>query len=155
MLDLKVGSLVSGRQRHAALQAITDDLLLNVSPFVFALLAEWGRADVIGHAREISVRNRAALMKTLAHGPLTVVDGGPTMSVAWVRIPDGWDCLDFCDWLEKWSITVLPGRPFFWADPDRGAGFVRIALMRPAESFEASIAALARVVNEYDPSTSR
>ena len=120
MLDLKVGSLVSGRQRHAALQAITDDLLLNVSPFVFALLAEWGRADVIGHAREISVRNRAALMKTLAHGPLTVVDGGPTMSVAWVRIPDGWDCLDFCDWLEKWSITVLPGRPFFWADPDRG-----------------------------------
>jgi aspartate/methionine/tyrosine aminotransferase len=151
MLDLKVGSIVSGQRRHAALQAITDDLLLNVSPFIFALLAESVRSDVIGHAREISVRNRAALVKTLTGGPLSVMDGCPTMSVAWVRIPKGWDCLGLCGWLEEWGITVLPGRPFFWADPDQGAGFVRIALMRPAASFDASVGALARAVSGYEP----
>jgi amino acid adenylation domain-containing protein len=151
LLDLKVGSLVSGRHRHAALQAITDDLLLNVSPFVFALLAEFGRADIIGHARDISVRNRAALEQALAGGPLTVVVGGPTMSIAWVRIPDDWDCVEFCDWLEKRSITLLPGRPFYWADPEQGARHVRVALMRPAASFAASVAALADAVGDYEP----
>jgi aspartate/methionine/tyrosine aminotransferase len=154
MLDLKVGSLVSGRQRHAALQAITDDLLLNVSPLIFALLAESAGADVVSHAREVSVRNRTALVRALGDGPLTVSDSGRTMSVAWVRLPATWDCLSFCDWLEQWSITVLPGRPFFWADPEQGANFVRIALMRPVESFEASVLALANVANHYEASTS-
>ncbi|MFD7921594.1 pyridoxal phosphate-dependent aminotransferase [Streptomyces sp. NPDC059740] len=151
MLDLKVGSLIAGPRRHAALQAITDDLLLNVSPFVFALLAESGRADVVGHARDTSVRNRSALVKALAGGPLSVVDGGPTMSVAWIRLPEGWDGVELCGWLGERGVGVLPGSPFYWADPDQGSGFVRVALMRPVDSFEASATALARTVADYEP----
>jgi amino acid adenylation domain-containing protein len=149
LLDLKVGSIISGRQRNAALQSITDDLLLNVSPFVFALLAESGLADVIGHARKVSVVNRAALTTALSGGPLSIMDAGPTMSVAWIRLPEAWDAGDLVAWLAARDIVVLPGMPFFWADPSQGSRFVRVALMRPAESFATSAAALAGAVSEY------
>jgi aspartate/methionine/tyrosine aminotransferase len=149
LLDLKVGSIVSGRHRNDALQSITDDLLLNVSPFVFALLAESGPADVVGHARKVSVVNRAALDTALAGGPLSIVGGGPTMSVAWIRLPGTWDAGDLVAWLAARSIVVLPGMPFFWADPDQGSRFIRVALMRPAASFAASAAALADAVSQY------
>ena len=71
------------------------------------------------------------------------------MSVAWVRLPEGWDCEVLCAWLEPRGISVLPGRPFFWADQARGAGFLRIALMRPPEAFAAAATALARAVLEH------
>lgn len=151
LLDLKVGSLVSGARRYPALREITDDLLLNVSPFVLALLAEPESADIVEHARELSVRNRAALVRAVAGGPLTVVDGGATMSVAWTKLPGAWESAKLCEWLGDRGIAVLPGEPFYWADPGQGSGFVRIALMRPVESFAAAAAALAEVVLDYAP----
>lgn len=148
-LDMKLGSLVAGPRRHDALRAITDDMILNVSPFVFALITDAGRSGVVRDARSASVRNRAALVKQLAGGQVSVMEGGAGMSVAWLRLPDGWDSTEVCEWLQERNIAVLPGRPFFWADPEQGARYLRIALMRPVESFEASVKALADALAQY------
>jgi aspartate/methionine/tyrosine aminotransferase len=153
MLDLKVGSLVSGPQRYDALRAITDDLLLNVSTFIFQLIAESGKSGVVAHARSTSVRNRAALTEALAGGPASVADGGATMSVAWILLPDGWDCLDLCTWLQRRGIAVLPGSPFFWHEPRQGSRYIRVALMRAADKFAMSAKALAGALAEYAPET--
>ncbi len=149
MLDLKIGGLVAGPRRHEALEAITDDMILNVSPFVFALIAEAGRSGVVGSARATSVRNRAALVKELAGGPVSVMDGGSSMSVAWLRLPEGWDGVELCGWLQQRGIAVLPGGPFFWARPEEGSRYLRIALMRPVDSFEKAVKALADALARY------
>lgn len=149
MLDLKVGSLVSGPRRYHALRAITDDLLLNVSAFIFNLIAESEKFGVVSHARSMSVENRAVLVRALANGPASVVDGGATMSVAWVRLPERWNCTELCAWLQRKGIAVLPGVPFFWAAPEQGARFIRIALMRPMDHFEMAAKALASALAEY------
>ena len=135
-LDLKVGTLVCGHRRQADLQAITDDLLLNVSPFVFALLAEYAKADVLERAREVSRTNRAALLECLHGGPLRIegnADG--CMSVAWAALPKGWDAFALCTRLAEQGISVLPGGPFYWAEPARGSSYVRVALMRDPVGF--------------------
>jgi len=150
VLDLKLGSLVVGTRRFEALEAITDDMILNVSPFVFALIAEAGRSGVVGSARSTSVRNRAVLVKELAGGPVSVMDGGATMSVAWLLLPEGWDGIEVCGWLQERGIAVLPGGPFFWAGPEQGARYLRIALMRPAEPFETAVKALADALAHYE-----
>ena len=158
MLDLKLGSLVAGPRRHDALRVITDDMILNVSPFVFALITDAGRSGAVRDARSASVLNRAALVKELDGGPVTVMEGGSAMSVAWLRLPEGWDSGEVCGWLQKRGIAVLPGRPFFWADQEQGARYLRIALMRPVASFESSVKALADALARYGgpaPATGR
>ncbi|GAA5198350.1 aminotransferase class I/II-fold pyridoxal phosphate-dependent enzyme [Rugosimonospora acidiphila] len=150
-LDLKLGSLIAGPRRWDALEAITDDLLLNVSAFIFALIAESGKSGIVERARSTSATNRAILAEALADGPVSPVEGGATMSVAWLHLPEGWDCLELCVWLQTRGIAVLPGAPFFWAEPERGSRFIRIALMRPLGEFEAAAKELASALTDYQP----
>lgn len=152
MLDLKIGALVSGPRRYAALGAITDDLLLNVSPFIFALIAESGRSGVLDQARAIGAANRAVLTEALAGGPVRLLKGGARMSIAWLELPAGWDGSEVCAWLHQRSIAVLPGGPFFWAAHEQGAGNLRIALMRPEKDFETGARALADAFRQYGTS---
>jgi aspartate/methionine/tyrosine aminotransferase len=148
-LDLKVGTLVCGPQRHDALETVTDDLLLNVSPFIFALLTELGGSGVVGRSRSTSSVNRGVLERALEGGPLVVQQAGAYMSVAWVRMPSGWTAAEFCAWLSPRGIALLPGMPFFWADHAAGEPFVRAALMRSEQDFAAGAAALADASTEY------
>lgn len=148
-LDLKVGSLICGEQRHAALRAISEDIVLNVSSFIYQLITESGRFDAIEHARATSVANRAALRTALVDSPAELVDGGNMMSVGWVRLPEDWNCNELVEWLHERGIGVLPGTPFFWNAPEQGNRFIRLALMRPEAEFETSAKALARALGEY------
>jgi aspartate/methionine/tyrosine aminotransferase len=123
--------------------------VLNVSPFIFHLIAESGKTGIIEHARSTSVANREVLRKALFDGPAVLVEGGAVMSVGWVRLPEGWDCFELCVWLQERGIGVLPGAPFFWNAPEQGRRFIRIALMRTASEFDTGATMLAKALVEY------
>jgi aspartate/methionine/tyrosine aminotransferase/acyl carrier protein len=148
-LDLKIGSLVVDARLHPRLQEITDDLLLNVSPFIFALIRDYIEADKDLSSRQVGAVNREVLERALDGAPVTITPAAGPMSVAWLALPDGWRADDLCDWLTEQEVSVLPGWPFFWADTEAGQSFIRVALMRPEEDFAAAAAALAEALGRY------
>lgn len=148
-MDLKIGSLVCSAHRQGALQTITDDLLLNVSPFIFTLVAEHVRLEGRAESNRISEQNRATLTRLLADGPVQVDDCAARMSVAWVRLPTSWTATDTCAWLGAHGMAVLPGNPFFWNRPEAGDNYIRVALARPEQEFSESAAALAVLLRRY------
>lgn len=150
-LDLKVGTLIADPSCHAGLQAITDDMLLNVSPFVFALVAEYIRRDGARESLRVEGRNRAVLRESLAGGPLQLIDPPGPMSVAWLRMPEGWVDTEAADWLAEQGVSVLPGGPFFWDDREEGQSYLRVAMMRPEDEFATGAAALAEAAARYRP----
>jgi aspartate/methionine/tyrosine aminotransferase len=148
-LDLKVGSLVADATLHVRLQEITDDLLLNVSPFIFGLVRDYIRADGSVSCRTTGQINRASLKQALQGGPVAVMPASGPMSVAWLRLPETWRVSELCDWLSDEGISVLPGSPFFWADHSLGEQYMRVALMRPEAGFAAGANALADAFWRY------
>ncbi|MFD1151392.1 aminotransferase class I/II-fold pyridoxal phosphate-dependent enzyme [Saccharothrix hoggarensis] len=148
-LDLKIGSLIADARVYPRLQEITDDLLLNVSPFIFALIRDYVDADRELSSRQVGAVNRGVLERALEGGPVTPVPAAGPMSVAWLRLPEGWRASDLCDWLTEQEVSVLPGWPFFWADHSAGEGFVRVALMRSEGDFADAARALAEALERY------
>lgn len=148
-LDLKVGSLLADDETYDALQEITDDVLLNVSPFIFALLEEHIRHEGIADSLRISTVNRRALTKALEGGLVRLPLQDSTMSVALLQLPEGWDGEELCAWLEWMDVSVLPGGPFYWDRREEGARHVRIALMRPVAEFAESARVLADAFEQY------
>lgn len=150
-LDLKVGTLIADASCHAELQAVTDDLLLNVSPFVFALLTEYIHRDGARSSLRVEERNRALLSDALSGAAVALVDAPGPMGVAWLRLPDGWVDVDVVDWLTSEGVAVLPGSPFFWADRGAGASYLRVAMMRPENEFARGVSALVEALSRYRP----
>lgn len=134
-LDLKVGSLVCSDDLYDDLQRITDDCLLNVSAFIFALLREYIVRDDGSGSRAVALANRRRLRDALAATPVEMLGEDGPMSVAWLRLPQGWKSSVLAVRLAQHGISVLPGGPFFWADSGAGEPFVRAALMRPEADF--------------------
>ncbi|GAA3427117.1 aminotransferase class I/II-fold pyridoxal phosphate-dependent enzyme [Streptosporangium nondiastaticum] len=148
-LDLKIGSLVADARLHSRLQEITDDLLLNVSPFIFTLIHEYMNVDEETSSRAVGRANRKVLEHALKDSQVAVVPAEGPMSVAWLRLPEGWRAGELCDWLISQGISVLPGSPFFWADGSLGESYLRVALMRPEADFGAGARALADAFEQY------
>lgn len=152
-LDLKVGFILSSAYLHTELLRISDDVLLNVSPFIFALLVEYITLErelpeeytVINLARA----NRAILRQALSDTPLESVNSSSNISVEWIRLPSSWNSEHFCRWLERRQICLLPGPPFFWDQMDLGLSYVRLALMRPRDFFLTAAESLRNAALEY------
>jgi aspartate/methionine/tyrosine aminotransferase len=149
MLDMKVGMLVASPSLRTPVREITEDYLLNVSPFVLKLLTEYIRSDPERSWLEIVDANRARLREALLDTGAELVDARAAQSIAWVRLPDGWDGDDFCRWTSDRGVALCPGGPFYWHEPERGAGFVRIALLRPTHYFAAAAAHLSALMEVY------
>ena len=67
-----------------------------------------------------------------------------------MALPESWDGDHLCRWLSGRGISLCPGGPFFWFDPDMGRGFVRIALMREEAYFADAAVRLRELLQEYD-----
>jgi aspartate/methionine/tyrosine aminotransferase len=153
-LDLKTGFVVASPGIHRCLTDITDDVLLNVSPFCLRILKEYilqERSVVENSARSVATENREILRSYLSRTSLDTVDRHSTISVEWIGLPAGWHSVRVCEWLYQRSITILPGTQFFWAQEELGLPYVRVALMRPPSSFEAAAKALCEAVSCYRP----
>jgi aspartate/methionine/tyrosine aminotransferase len=147
-LDLKAGSLVADPVTYEPLQRITDDCLLNVSPFIFCLLRELIEIDHELDCRRVAQANRRALADALHGAPVRVEQATGPMSVAWLRVPDDWlSAAELCTELARHGVAVLPGSPFFWETPEDGDKHLRVALMRPEDDFARGVSALRRALD--------
>lgn len=118
-------------------------VLLNVSPFVLNFLAQYVEdsiEDSFASVREVITRNREAARRYLAGTVLEHVEPVVNTSVGWFRITDpATTATELQKRLQRHEIYVLPGTYFYWDSPHRGERYVRIALAREPELFEAAL----------------
>ena len=135
--ELKIGTLIFSSTLADQVRRIYTDFILHVSPFVVRLLTEFiqdSASDHLAHVRNIISTNRRELYKSVADTVLQPVEE-PFMSLSWLRIREGATASEIQRTLADAHIYVLPGYNFFWANRERGAKYVRIALARDPRVF--------------------
>ncbi len=144
-LDLKLGILLCSESLYHSLNDITNDFLLNVSPFVFKMITEYIRAeknpDQYSFEKTI-IKNRNTLEGLFSNTPFVVQNNNSKISVAWIKLPNGMKASNLCKYLEEKGIFVLPGNPFFWNDQNMGESYFRVALARPTDFFDKAVSKL-------------
>jgi aspartate/methionine/tyrosine aminotransferase len=152
VLDLKVGMTVSSPAVADKVQEITEDYILNVSPFLLRLLTTYIESDPerswLGIARE----NREALEAALAGSGAVVGSERGAETIAWVDLGPAGDSDEFCRWANGEGVAVCPGGPFFWDSPEKGSRYIRVALLRPKRYFAEAVALLRALLDSYSAS---
>ena len=149
-LDLKLGILLASESMYYSLQEVTNDFLLNVSPFILMLLTEYIKAEnETDSYLQIVNANREKLIESFANTSWKIQNENSRLSVAWIKIPKGKRSYEVCRWLETKKIFTLPGGPFFWNDNSQGESYFRVALARPTDFFDIAAKKLAQACNEY------
>ncbi|MFE4898314.1 LL-diaminopimelate aminotransferase [Peribacillus butanolivorans] len=88
---------------------------------------------------------RDALITGLAKGGWHVPKSSATMFI-WAQIPAGWKSRDFAyELIEKVGVTVVPGDAF----GEQGEGYVRMALVQPAERLTEAAEKIQLFLEEY------
>jgi aspartate/methionine/tyrosine aminotransferase len=156
--DVKVGFLCASPTLYPVLSGITDEILLNVSPFALSLLERFAmveRTTIGGAARFLCANtaetNRSYLRQLLARSPVSIEYPASQISVEWLRLPTPWHSVSLIGWLADKGIGILPGGPFHWEDPEQGRSFIRVALMRDPAHFRRGAHALAAALVTYQP----
>ncbi len=148
-LDLKAGFLVFPPAEQLPLRRIHTDILLGISPLILLLLRHFADDASDGGLAELHrfvAGNRLLLRRTLGTVPaLAFADPASRISVERLTVPAGTTGTAVWRELRERSVHVLPCRQFYWADPDAGERYVRIALSRPPEM----IAAVGAVIRDY------
>ena len=158
--DMKCSFTVSYPSAFAnKVREVADELLLNVSPTVLALLSRILTAAVSGGDRQVSGRGPLTLRRELASRNRAKLNGMlqslclPTAQdsesfVAWVPLIDGWSASEVAHLSESAGVSILPGDEFFWAyeDPPQ---YLRVALLRDEAYFGEAIEILADAIALY------
>jgi len=86
---------------------------------------------------ELLDRNRALAKQYLDGEKLRYCEPQVKTSVAWFEIGDPEINADQLQQLMlSHNVYVLPGKYFYWANPERGQRYIRIALARDTDIFE-------------------
>lgn len=152
--DLKVGLTVTSESVHEQMLHINEDLVLNVSPFTLKVLTACMDHDLASDessARRTVATNRALLRGLIADTALEPAQPDSVISVEWLSLPSGWQASAVCAWLADNDIHVLPGMPFFWADPTSGESYLRVSYARGTGQFAAAAHALVDALANYRP----
>jgi aspartate/methionine/tyrosine aminotransferase len=87
--------------------------------------------------------NRALLRKRLSGLPaVSFPDADSRISVERLALPAGFTGSDTRQKLCERAVHVLPCRQFFWAEPEAGERYIRLALSRPSEIIRTAAAAI-------------
>jgi aspartate/methionine/tyrosine aminotransferase len=143
-------AVTRGRGLFDRLYDIYTDFLLHVSPAGIKLVHEFVRlsgTDNMWSVHEVVRVNRKALYEGLAGTFLTPCER-PFASVAWLRIDGPLSGLELKRILDEHGVFVLPGDHFFWHERGRGEKFIRVALVRDADTFREAAALLGKVCRE-------
>ena len=145
-LDLKIGFLAFSRNEELPLHRIYTDILLGVSPLLMLMIkqfAEDARDGGFAELHRFIHSNRTLLRKQFAGIPeIGVPEEDSRISVEWLALSDDYVGSEIWHALHQRSVHVLPCRQFFWADPESGERYIRLALSRPPEMIRAGAAAI-------------
>jgi enduracididine biosynthesis enzyme MppP len=146
VLDLKLGFLVFAPGDPLPLRKVYTEILLGVSPLILLLvrnLAEDAGEGGFAELHRLVAANRSLVRALLAGAGLHCPDPGSRISVERIALPPGISGTRMCRALAAQGVHVLPGRQFYWADPQAGERFVRVALSRQADGLTAAAEAIA------------
>ncbi|HEY6309492.1 MAG TPA: aminotransferase class I/II-fold pyridoxal phosphate-dependent enzyme [Streptosporangiaceae bacterium] len=146
-LDLKIGFLAFPRdERLLPLHRIYTDILLGVSPLLMLLVQRFAEDAHDGGFSELHRfihSNRALLRKRLSGIPaISFPDTDSRISVERLALPTGFTGSDMRHTLCERAVHVLPCRQFYWAEPEAGERYIRLALSRPPEMIRTAAAAI-------------
>lgn len=152
-LDLKIGALLASDNVRKSLQLITDDFLLNVSPFIFKLLSMYAKNESTRKHfsfQKIVGQNRKFIYESIDTQFIRTTNDKAKTSVEWLHLTKKWKSAELCRWLGKRNMHVLPGEQFFWNQPILGDRYIRIALMRPTKQFAGSFLYLVELLQQFE-----
>lgn len=134
-LDLKIGWIVMSTDLSAPVPKIYSDLLLGISPLVFALVSRFSAdaaASGLTDLHRFIADNRKTVRGALADAPgVRFPDATNRGSVERIQL-DRWSGAQVWQAMRERNVYLLPCEQFYWADPSAGRNAVRVALARPA-----------------------
>jgi aspartate/methionine/tyrosine aminotransferase len=146
---LKLGFLGASIGTRLPFAEAAADVLLTVSPFVARLVEELAIDMAAGGLRqlhELIAGNRACIAEALdGFAEASLADGASRVSVARVELIDPSATRIWGRLLQR-GVHTVPCRPFYWADPDEGERYLRVALARNREDVEGAVGAIREVL---------
>ncbi|MFF4544133.1 aminotransferase class I/II-fold pyridoxal phosphate-dependent enzyme [Streptomyces sp. NPDC001435] len=151
--DAKAAMITPSDDIHEDVYNLHTSVLLNVSPFVLNMLTQYvedSHADQLASVREVLGVNRDAIGKALDGTVLELQNPVADVSVAWARInhPE-LTASELQRVLGAREVYVLPGRYFFWSQPDKGESYLRFALAREPRTFADAMVRMREVLDRH------
>jgi aspartate/methionine/tyrosine aminotransferase len=151
--DTKCATIMSSQAINADIYSIVTSVLLNVSPFILNVVTQYIRdssEDDFESVRCVLEVNRTAARHHLKGDFLSYVTPMVETSVAWFEIlREGVTADDLQAYLMEYEVYVLPGKYFYWSQPQTGQKYIRLALARKPEEFEQAVKTIALALEHY------
>ena len=151
--DAKCSTLQASKNINKEIYNIVTSVLLNVSPFILKMITRYiedSDKDNFSSVRSVLETNRNLAIEYLDGGLLKYCPPQTKTSVAWFEITDpDLNADQLQETLKTRNVYVLPGKYFYWANPERGQRYIRIALARDSDTFLDAVKATSGVTNEY------
>jgi aspartate/methionine/tyrosine aminotransferase len=147
--ELKAGFIANSRSLDDEVKRVLSDVLLTVSPVILRLIEELARDAAAGGftaLHDLIARNRrranavACSLNMAAAG-----DQDACVSVAMLRLQSRAQAGAVHSELQRTGVHLLPCQQFYWAQPQDGSVFLRIALARDHEILDEGLRRLAQV----------
>ncbi|MFC3149673.1 hypothetical protein ACFOEK_01380 [Litoribrevibacter euphylliae] len=152
--DAKCSTLQTSKDINDDVYNILTSVLLNVSPFILRMVTQYvedSMKDDFASVREVLDENRELAIQYLDSGLLKYCPPQIKSSVAWFEITDPEINADqLQETLRAHNVYVLPGKYFYWAHPERGQRYIRIALARNSDMFLGAMKVAAEVINDFN-----
>lgn len=152
-LDQKVSFIVCSPDQEQGLREIHDDILLELSPLTLCLVRRFCAAsstDRLASVRTMIQHNRSVLRARIGQAglPLRPVNSFSTVSVEWLALQTTVGAAEIVRRAARQGAFIHGGHPFYWANPARGEGFLRIALARSPDDFTSGVDRVLAVIHE-------
>ncbi|CAM5505666.1 hypothetical protein SXANM310S_03674 [Streptomyces xanthochromogenes] len=151
--DAKCAMITASDDIREDVYNLHTSVLLNVSPFVLNMLTQYiEEADQnhLASVREVLTLNRESIRKALDGTILEYQEPVAPVSVAWAKInhPE-MTASELQQILSKEEVYILPGRFFYWSQPDKGEAYARFALAREPRLFAKAMVRMREVVERH------
>jgi len=151
-LDLKVSFIVTTPALAKLVAPIVDDVLLNVSPFILALVKAYSQLSLETDYRSVRTLihdNREFLRESLRNStaPLSVAFPSSAVSVEMLKLEKPLDQENASEFLASNQIQVLKADSFYW-DGSAPGNQLRISLARDREYFKASCQSMLQLLTD-------
>jgi|SRR5471030_144552 len=152
--DTKCATLMASTDINADIYSIVTSVLLNVSPFVLNVVTQYihdSTQDDFESVRSILDTNRRVARHYLDGGLLRYCEPMVDTSVAWFEImQNGLTADELQAYLLESDVYVLPGKYFYWSQPEKGQKYIRLALARKPAEFELAAQAIALALENFN-----